>query len=237
MRNRLITVSVIIGVLLVGVLAQAHAHVQDSKRRLYFGASTYSTDQPRTERPRARYRSDPVSVVWRTPDLKIFTTSASNHTNEHWTERRIPRRFPRGAEMNRRDNNPFCTSPQLVFNRGSLYTHDGWEQSVRYMSTNGICGNQYHIRMWNSGVHRRLFGPEHGGDWVLAPIHHERVTFSGHEIDLPFDQARFIYARVMSGAHCVDKRWRIHAYSAGVDYGDGSSGYSGLISRIGLRHC
>lgn len=235
-RIRVALLMVLVGVAVLAA-SDATAHVRDGKGRFYFGGSTYNTDQPRNELPRRRYRSDPMSVIWRTAGQSVGTGDAISHTREHWRERFIPDRFPRGARMNLRETNPFCRDPQLVFMRGGP-ARQRYQTSDYYMSTNGTCGNQYHVRLWTSRIHADIFGPSHSFDWALTPIHHERVGGNfRHEIDLPFDQARFVYARVMESVHCVDRRFGIHPHSEGVQYGDGGGGYSGIISRISVNHC
>ena len=123
--------------------------------------------------------------------------------------------------------------------------------STAYMTTNGACGSQYHIRLWSSAVHSQMFsGAEHISEWVLTPIHHEhpapRVPSidkpipSKHVIDLPWDQARSVYMHTMGEVHCIEREWTVRdenpGGSAGHAYGDIKQPYSGIISRVSLRH-
>lgn len=236
----------------VSVLATkpALAHVKTSDGRWLFTGSTYRSDQDRTHPPNRTYRSDPISVIWRGPSGTDATVRrAQIHTEEHWRERRIPSNYPGGARMRVRNLNPFCRKAQYVFNRRGNSPNDGrWSSSVGYMSTNGACARQYHIRMFNSNVHGSddFFGADHRNEWVLAPIHHERVVLRcgfarttgicrpDHKVDMSWDQARYIYYRTMKPEHCVDPKWAVHPESQRFTYGDYE--YTGLISRISFRH-
>jgi hypothetical protein len=79
-------------------------------------------------------------------------------------------------------------------------------------------------------------GPDHGAEWVLAPIHHENaehVDIPPHNVDMPWDVSRMIYPTVMSYVHCTDFDWAMHPEAA-TDYGPYPN--SGTISRISFRH-
>lgn len=241
---------VIAAMTLTAIPASGHTRTQDG--RWYFSGSTYNKDQDRSRPPQRANRTDPVTVIWRgPPGTTASVARALSHTQEHWRERYIPSRFPRGAFMKRRTANPACRDAQYIFmRRGNASRLGRWASSIAYMSTNGTCQNQYHIRMWSSGVHAGFFGTLHESEWVLAPIHHERVRIScgltgsfpnfvpgcrpRHKIDLPWDQARYIYYRTQRRAHCVDPLWAIHPESQGQRYSNYRN--SGIISRISFRH-
>lgn len=229
---------------IVSVCGSAVAHVQTDQGNWLFTGSTYSDDQDRSQPPNRDHRSDPVTVVWRGPSGTDATVRrALDHTEEHWTDRHIPDSdYPRGARMRPRSN-PFCTDPQFVvfFRSGNQANQGAWAQSRSYMSTNHLCGNQYHVRLWTDYLHGQFFpGAEHQHEFVLAPIHHERVRFRlldalrlpYHQIDLPWDLARRAYLYALD-AHCVEFGWAAHP-EADEDYGDFPN--SGIISRIGFRH-
>ena len=130
-----------------------------------------------------------------------------------------------------------------------------WSTSSGYMSTNTLCFNQYHTRMWSSDVHADLTGSSHQGEWVLAGIHHERwgsdchgVTVTPavppvrpncdkptHHINMTWDQARRVDLSVMNDEHCATVQWANHPESNGSVYGN-QPAYSGIISRLTLEH-
>jgi len=125
----------------------------------------------------------------------------------------------------------------------------GFEESDPhgYMSTNGLCANQYHIRMWSSTALHDLTG-QHLLEFVLAPIHHDHVEakcagpillgvcVSGFYCpkhgrpDLSFDKARYAYARVMSFKVCTLNHWKMNPESENVNY-QRLGKYSGFVSR------
>lgn len=229
--------------------APAVAHVRLGEDNWLFTGSTYRTDQDRNESPRREHRADPVTVIWRGPSGTDATIRrARDHTEADWTERTIPGGYPRGARMRPRIN-PGCTDPQFVFYRRGMDPNDGaWTQSRAYMSTNATCGNQYHLRMYSSALHGQFFaGAEHQNEWVLAPIHHERLIVrlvpqpfplpprldTDHRIDLPWDGARRVYLHAMR-IHCTQNEWAMHPESTLFRYGRYVN--SGIISRISFRH-
>jgi hypothetical protein len=225
----------------------AGAHVKTDAGNWLFTGSTYSGDSDRSKPPNRENRSDPVSVIWRGPTGATATIArAEDHTEQHWRDRRIPDRYPNGAFMRPRNNSTnerVCRDAQLVWYRdGNDANHGGWAQSRGYMSTNGLCANQYHLRMYSSALHAQLFGSNHASEWVLAPIHHEHVEISvdwppqRHVIDLPWDQSRSVYMHTMGAVHCIERDWAVHPESQDAQYGDIRVPYSGIISRISFRH-
>lgn len=239
---------VLAATVLAALGTSAQAHVKTDSGKWLFTGSTYRSN---SEPPRRAERSDPINVVWRGPSGAFASIAgAVSHIEADWRDRYVPGRYPRGARMRPRTNRP-CTDAQWVFLRRGSAANDGRAvTSTRYMSTNGLCLNQYHTRMWSSDVHASFFGEEHRNEWVLTPIHHERVAlrcgFVGttgicrprHRIDLSFDQARSVFVHAIKRSHCYDRKWAVHPESAGFPYapGDGIGPYSGIISRISFRH-
>jgi len=228
--------SVILAALAALVLAPAAAaHVKTNEGRWLLSGSTYSGMDQDDEPPRQENRTDPVSVMWRGGNHDYTIGHVVNHTHQHWRDRRIPDRFPNGRFMEQRRDNPLCRDAQFIFMRQSGDANDGdFSPSQSYMSTNGACTNQYHIRLWNDDVHGGFFGSNHFGEFVVSPIHHETTTEGGHEIDLEFDHARRIYYLEMA-PHCKKRRWAVHPESDGWRYSDGVP-YTGIITKISMRH-
>jgi hypothetical protein len=228
--NRIIAAMALLSAL--ATTAPAAAHVKTAQGTWLFTGSTYSETTPH---PEIFNRSDPVNVIWRGPSgASVSISRVLEHVEADWTDRRIPGQYPRGARMRPRAN-PLCADPQYVFMRDGDDKNSGdWTQSLSYMSTNGVCGNQYHTRLFDDSLHTSLFpGSENQEEWVLTPIHHERVRFLlDHEIDLPWDQARSAYIHAMK-VHCSERGWAMHDESA-TDYGRFPN--SGIISRISIRH-
>jgi hypothetical protein len=229
-------------VLALTLCAQATAHVKIGDNWLFAG-STYNTDQPRGNPPDHDNRSDPITVIWRGPSGATATVGrVMDHTEQHWTDRRIPGRYPRGHRMRPRDL-PLCTSAQLTwFRDGTEANSGGWTQSSGYMSTNGACTNQYHVRLWSSARHGIYFpAEEHQSEWVFTPIHHEHIVFDPlddqrpphHEIDRRWDATRSVYMHALRKVHCRDRGWAVHPESS-TDYGPFPN--SGTISRMSFRH-
>lgn len=241
MRIRIVTLAALAA---LATTDPVQAHVKTDAGSWLFTGSTYRDDDGPPDRGE---RADPISVVWRGPTgTDVTVRRAQIHTEEHWRERRIPSQFPRGRAMRPRTN-PFCTDAQHVFYRDGTGVNNGrWAASTGYMSTNHLCGNQWHIRMWSSQIHGEMFGEAHRLEWVLAPMHHDRVVIRcrrtaigrrcrpTHRGDVPWDQARFVYYRNIRPEHCVDPVWAVHPESDGHDY-QGIE-YSGIISRISFRH-
>jgi hypothetical protein len=245
-----VTVLLTCAVLPLVVATTASAHVKTDQGNWLFTGSTYNPDNLGRS-PDPDLRSDPVSVVWRGPSGATATLArAMDHTEQHWRDRRIPDRYPNGAFMRPRhddDTEAFCRDPQLIFYRDGNQANSGaWSQSRAYMSTNHLCGNQYHVRMWSSAIHGGFFpGGDHTAEWVIAPIHHERLALQDptggdrptrHIIDLPWDQARSVYMHTIGAVHCIDRGWQVHPESEDHQYGDIRMPYSGIVSRISFRH-
>lgn len=228
--------------------APAQAHVIEGKNKWLITGSTY--DKKPESGPRTADRKDPISVIWKGPNGAVASIGAAmDHTNAHWTERRIREKYPRGKEMKPRTKNPLCTAAQFVFMRDGNGVNSGkWSSSRGYMSTNGACGNQYHIRLWNDAAHADFFGASHRFDFVLAPIHHDHVVSKcvrgaggiilycrpDHVGDVPWDSVRTIYWKTMRPEHCTKLHWRVNPESEGFTYGKYK--YSGVVSRISFRH-
>lgn len=207
--------------------------------------------------PDRKKREDPVSVIWKGGGQATINNVRS-YTQTYWKESAIPHGYPGGKEMKVRDSNVppsrFCRSASHVWFRytGKLPDLGKFEESDTrgYMSTNGFCGNQYHIRMYSSSVLHELTGA-HLREFVLAPIHHDHVEArcAGKVVlgvcfgfkyprhgrpDLSFDKARYAYARVMSYKVCTLIHWKMNPESENVDY-QKLGKYSGWVSRITFR--
>jgi hypothetical protein len=253
--------------ILAGVAGStASAHVKDSNGQWLFTGSTYGKDQPRSgtpaPAPEERYRSDPLSVVWRGPfDGTAKTVKrVETHTEDDWSDRYIPNRarngrtYPRGKRMKTRTLRT-CSTAQHIFMRSGGANRGQWSSSTGYMTTlYGCLGSQYHIRLWSSKVHGEQYGAaEHGNEWVLSPIHFDlavsawcvpvvtpggvrKVCKPKHITGMPFDQARSAYIHAIKRKHCYDREWAYHPESTGYRYGSPSFTYSGIVSRISFKH-
>ncbi len=117
-----------------------------------------------------------------------------------------------------------------------------WEQSDThgYMSTNGACTNQYHIRMWSS---RALHDETHAHllEVVLTPIHHDHskpslcskppFAYRHGKPDLSYEEARDVYAHLMyASGLCAFGHRKMNPESENHRY----AGYvsDGWVSRI-----
>lgn len=191
--------------------------------------------------PNRNKRLDPVSVIWKGGGSASIN-NVRNYTQGYWKESAIPSGYPGGAQMKPRDDNPLCRDAHYVWFRynGASPNAGKWEQSDGrgYMSTNGLCANQYHIRMWSSRALYDLTG-SHLLEFVLAPIHHDHTTvcwvgpipYPCHgRPDLSFDKARYVYAKVMGASVCTFIHWKVNPESEGFNY----QGYlySGYVSRM-----
>jgi len=117
------------------------------------------------------------------------------------------------------------------------------------MSTDALCRNQYHSRLWSSAVHADETGPSHEDEWVLATIHYERLsvrceraapatiplcTTEGHKHGLTWDQARKVYLNQMGRVHCTYTPNDRNPETEGFPYA--TMTYSGIYHRVSMRH-
>lgn len=179
-------------------------------------------------------RLDPVSVIWKGGG-QASIANVRDYTESYWHASAIPHGYPGGDSMKPRDLQPLCRDAKGVFFRytGTKPNAGKWEQSDPhgFMSTSGLCLNQYHIRMWSSTALHDLTG-HHLLEFVLAPIHHDHSDPILHgRPDLSFDKARYAYARIMSYKLCTFIHWKINPESELFNY-QGLGKYSGFVSRI-----
>jgi len=231
--------------------ARAAAVEDITHARWLFTGSTYGQS---SGTPNRNKREDPVSVIWKGGG-QASIKNVRNYTQTYWQESAIPKGYPGGKEMKVRDSSVppsgFCrNSSHVWFRRTGTAPNSGkFEESDPhgYMSTNGLCANQYHIRMWSSTALHDLTG-QHLLEFVLAPIQHDHVEarcagkivfgvcigirYPKHgSPDLSFDKARYAYARVMSFKVCTLIHWKVNPESEGFDY-QKLGKYSGFVSRI-----
>lgn len=217
--------------------------------------SPHSFKQPDNPPNKDTVPSLPFSVIFKGEGFDYTYDSVIRHVEADWTSENVPGQFAGAGDMRERDTGNCKTSRYAFFRLGNKARVGQPVDLGDTVSTSKGCRTQYHMRLWAAGdYHDRVqTDPAHDNDsFVLTDMHYETINLNPfsddfhkrHRVDNPaqrggpsheIDAARRVAILAMREEHCIDRRWATREPSRDETYGD-SENYSGIITRISLRH-